>query len=81
MKKEQPKEMQISEEMKSNARKAIDEKLAIIKSLNAIKYPLNVTVFSHGKPWSIRNESFWKEFKKGDEGMIKFMMDFLSEEK
>jgi len=71
----------ISDELKSIAQKGIDEKLEIVANLNKIAYPLSVTVFSHGGPWTIRNIAFWKELQKGDENMLKFMTEFLTESK
>lgn len=69
------------EELKAERKRIVEEKISIIRDLNKIRYPLQVTVFAHGKPWSIRNEEFWKVFKKGDEDVMDFMLRYLMEEK
>lgn len=75
------KETAVNEDLKSNQEKIVIEKRKIIADINKIKYPLNVTVFSHDRPWSIRNVEFWNQFKKRDDQIIEFMEKYLKEEK
>jgi hypothetical protein len=72
---------EVSEEIKANHVKEVEEKLKIIKELNSIKYPISATVFTHGKSWTIRNESFWKSMQSRDGMLLEFMEKYLIEEK
>lgn len=76
----QPQDM-TAEELKSLQQKTVEEKLKLIGELNKIAIPLNVTVFSHGGPWTIRNKAFWKQMSQNDEEIVKFMHKFLTEQK
>lgn len=68
----------IPEELKAERQRIAEEKKRIIAQLNEIKYPLSATVYTHGQPWSIRNITFWKNFQKRDEDIIKFLDEYLT---
>ena len=63
-----------------NQRIAKDKK-RLIGEFNKINTPLMVTVYDHGKPWTIRNKAFWKALQQRDDIMTEFMEKYLSEAK
>ena len=69
------------EELEAETQRIVKEKLEIIKQLNAIKYPLNATVFGQNQSWTIRNKAFWVAMSDKDEKVIEFMEKYLSSEK
>lgn len=69
------------EELEAEHVKIVKEKQKIIADLNKISYPLSVTVFSHGKSWTIRNIAFWKAMQEKDEKVVEFMETYLTESK
>ncbi len=56
--------------MEANREKEIKDIKRIVKQLNDIHYPINATVWSHGKQWSMRNISFWESLKAREEGLL-----------
>lgn len=69
------------EDLKAERLRIVEEKKKIIADLNKIQYPLNVTVFTHGAAWTVRNVAFWKAMQKRDEDVLDFMEKYLSENK
>lgn len=69
------------EELKAQHEKIAQEKRSIMQDLNKIKYPLNVTVFTHGQSWSFRNKAFWDAMQKRDDEVLEFMETYLNEKK
>ncbi len=56
--------------MEANRDKEIRDIKKIVKQLNDIHYPINATVYSHGKQWSMRNIAFWESLKEREAGLL-----------